>query len=100
MRLDRFTTCMARAPELLAGAYRSSLEVAVEKGAGSIAFPSLSTGAYRYPLTEAAPIALGTIAEFLRSQSHNLQLVRFVLFDQKTLDAYEKALRGLNLPEA
>jgi len=89
-----------RAPELLVSAYRSSLEVAVEKGVESIAFPSLSTGAYRYPLTEAAPIALGTIVEFLRSQSHNLQLVRFVLFDEKTLNAYESALRRLNLPEA
>ena len=85
----------ARAADLLASAYRSSLQVAVEKGCASIAFPSLSTGAYRYPLHEAAPIALGTIIDFLKSQTHNLKLVRFVLFDQKALNAYEKAMLKL-----
>jgi O-acetyl-ADP-ribose deacetylase (regulator of RNase III) len=82
---------------LLAGAYRFSLRLAKENKLKSIAFPSLSTGIYGYPVDEAAPIALGTIAEFLRSQPHDLQLVRFVLFDDKTLSAYEEALRGLNL---
>ncbi len=89
-----FYSTRAKDPELLAGAYRTSLEIAVEKECQSIAFPSLSTGAYRYPLHEAAPIALGTIVEFLRSQPHNLQMVRLVLFDDKTLAAYEKALRA------
>ena len=83
--------------EQLAGAYRHSLRLAVENKLSSIAFPSLSTGIYGYPLDEAAPVALGTIAEWLRSQSHNLQLVRLVLFDDKTLDAYEDALRELKL---
>ncbi len=83
--------------ELLAGAYRHSLRLAAENKLVSIAFPSISTGIYGYPLDEAAPIALGTIAEFVRSHPHNLQLVRFVLFDDKTRDAYEDALRGLKL---
>lgn len=82
--------------ELLSGAYRRSLEIAMEKECRSIAFPSLSTGAYRYPVTLAAPIALGTIIDFLRSHQHNLELVRFVLFDEKTLQAYESALARLN----
>jgi O-acetyl-ADP-ribose deacetylase (regulator of RNase III) len=92
-----FYSNRAKDPELLASAYRSSLEIAVQKECDSIAFPSLSTGAYRYPLHEAAPIALGTIIEFLRSQPHNLQLVRLVLFDDKALAAYEKALRALDV---
>ncbi|HEY0076988.1 MAG TPA: O-acetyl-ADP-ribose deacetylase [Abditibacteriaceae bacterium] len=91
-----FYSNRAKDPELLASAYRTSLEIAVQKECESIAFPSLSTGAYRYPLHEAAPIALGTIIEFLRSQPHNLKLVRLVLFDDKALTAYEKALRALN----
>jgi O-acetyl-ADP-ribose deacetylase (regulator of RNase III) len=91
-----FYSGRAKEPELLASAYRTSLEIAVKKECASIAFPSLSTGAYRYPLHEAAPIALGTIIEFLRSQPHNLQLVRMVLFDDKTLAAYEKALRAFD----
>ena len=73
------------------------MRLAAENKLSSIAFPSLSTGIYGYPLDEAAPVALGTIAEFLRSDSHNLKLVRFVLFDDKTWDAFEDALRGLNL---
>lgn len=83
--------------ELLAGAYRHSLRLAAENKLVSIAFPSLSTGIYGYPLDEAAPVALGTIADWLRSQSHNLQLVRFVLFDDRTRDAFEAALRELKL---
>ncbi len=87
---------LQRAPQLLASAYQSSLLIVVEKECRSVAFPSLSTGAYRYPLHEAAPIALETITEFLRSQLHDLQLVRMVLFDTKTLNAYDNALRKLS----
>ena len=83
----------------LAGAYRHSLRLAAENKLASIAFPSLSTGIYGYPLDEAAPVALGTVIEFLRSQSHTLQLVRFVLFDEETFGAYEGVLCRLNLPE-
>ena len=82
-------------PELLASAYRRSLEVAVEHGLGSVAFPSISTGAYRFPIIEAAPIALGTVASFLQERPGTLTLVRFVLFSDADLAAYERALAAL-----
>jgi O-acetyl-ADP-ribose deacetylase (regulator of RNase III) len=88
----------ARAPELLASAYRRSLEVASENGLKSVAFPSISTGAYGYPLSEAAPIALKTVADFLKKHPE-IELVRFVLFDAKTLAAYEEALNKLPVNE-
>lgn len=81
-------------PALLASAYQRSLEVAVEHGLKTIAFPSISTGAYRYPLAEAAPIALNTVVNFFQHPT-TLELVRFVLFDQRTFAAYEGALRDL-----
>jgi O-acetyl-ADP-ribose deacetylase (regulator of RNase III) len=76
---------------LLAGAYRRSLEVAAENGLETVAFPSISTGAYRFPLERAAGIALGTVIEFLRGAS-SVREVMFVLFNEKILDAYEEAL--------
>ena len=88
----------ARAPELLASAYRRSLEVASEHGIKSVAFPSISTGAYGYPVKEAAPIALKTVAEYLKDHPE-IELVRFVLYDQKTHQAYEEALRKLGFEE-
>jgi O-acetyl-ADP-ribose deacetylase (regulator of RNase III) len=84
-----------RAPELLASAYRRSLEVASENLLKNVAFPSISTGAYGYPLNEAAPIALKTVADYLKKHSE-IELVRFVLFDQNTLKAYEQALKKLS----
>lgn len=86
----------AQAPELLASAYRRSLEAASEHGLKSVAFPSISTGAYGYPLDEAAPIALRTVADFLKYHPE-IDLVRFVLFDQNTLKAYEEALKKLSV---
>ncbi len=88
----------SRAPGLLASAYRRSLEVALENGIRSVAFPSISTGAYGYPLEEAAPIALKTVTEFLKAHPE-IELVRFVLYDPRTYAAYEKALRGLGYSE-
>jgi len=84
----------ARAPELLASAYRRSLEVASEHLLKSIAFPSISTGAYGYPLNKAAPIALKTVADYLKKHP-DIELVRFVLFDGTTLKACEEALKKL-----
>jgi O-acetyl-ADP-ribose deacetylase (regulator of RNase III) len=84
----------ARASALLASAYRRSLEVASKHNLKSVAFPSISTGAYGYPLAEAAPIALKTVADFLKKHSE-IELVRFVLFDQNALNAYEEALKKL-----
>ena len=83
-----------RAAELLASAYRRSLEVASNNTIKSIAFPSISTGAYGYPVNEAAPIALKTVIDYLKDH-HEIVLVRFVLFDRSTLEAYEKALKRL-----
>ncbi len=76
--------------ELLASAYRRSLEVAVENGLRTVAFPSISTGAYRYPLNQAAPVALSTVRDFLLAGGI-LTLVRFVLYDSATFRAYEEA---------
>jgi O-acetyl-ADP-ribose deacetylase (regulator of RNase III) len=83
--------------ELLASAYRSSMERATEAGATSVAFPAISTGIYRYPLHEAAEISLRTVIDYLR-EHHEIARVRFVLWDQSTLAAYERALAEL-LPE-
>jgi len=85
----------ARAAELLASCYRRSLEVARENGLKSIAFPSISTGAYGYPVQEAAPIALQTVIDYLKDHPE-IELVRFVLFDRHTYEAYEEALKRIS----
>jgi O-acetyl-ADP-ribose deacetylase (regulator of RNase III) len=82
-------------PELLARAYRRSLEVAAEHGLRSLAFPSISTGAYRFPIAAAAPIALGTVAHFAAERPGTLDRVRFVLFSDADLAAYETALAAV-----
>lgn len=82
-------------PELLASAYRRSLEEADRLGVASIAFPSISTGAYGYPIGEAAAVALATVVAEL-SRGTNVQLVRFVLFSSRDLSVYERALRTLS----
>jgi O-acetyl-ADP-ribose deacetylase len=76
--------------ELLANAYRNSLLVAAENGIQTIAFPSISTGAYRFPIEKAARIALQTVSEFLQT-GKNLEEVRFVLFSRGDLEVYQKA---------
>ena len=78
----------------LAGAYLKSLEAAVHNECGSIAFPSLSTGAYGYPVRSAAETALRAVASFLE-RNQRPGLVRFVLFDTGTHLAYQEALREL-----
>ena len=80
--------------EKLSSAYRRSMEVALDAGCESIAFPSLSTGAYRYPVDLAARAALRTVLAFLRERSAP-KLVRFVLFDQGTYGAYAAALEEI-----
>ncbi|MCW4053223.1 MAG: O-acetyl-ADP-ribose deacetylase [Candidatus Bathyarchaeota archaeon] len=74
-------------PELLADAYRNSIDLAVSKGLRSVAFPSISTGAYSYPLEKAATIALQTVAETLRGQ-RVLEEVIFTLFSGAALNTY------------
>jgi O-acetyl-ADP-ribose deacetylase (regulator of RNase III) len=80
--------------ELLASAYHRCLELAVQNGCHSIAFPSLSTGAYRYPVDQAARVALRTIIDFLNEQGQP-RLVRLVLFDAGTYGAYAAALEEI-----
>ena len=85
-----------RAAELLSSAYRRSLEVAVEHGLRSVAFPSISTGAYGYPLEEAAPVALKTVMDFLAGPRRgSLELVRFVLYGRRAYEVYQRALSRL-----
>lgn len=79
--------------EKLAGAYRSGLELAVQHGCASIAFPSISTGVYGYPVEKAAPTALKTILDFL--EKHPGLTVRLVLYDAGSLSVFERALKQL-----
>jgi O-acetyl-ADP-ribose deacetylase (regulator of RNase III) len=81
-------------PELLASAYRESLNTAAANGLASVAFPSISTGVYRYPIREAARIALKTVAEFLR-QPTTVKEVVFVLFNDEAYAAYYEALQEM-----
>ena len=80
--------------ERLALAYRSSLHLARVHDLRTLAFPSISTGVYAYPLAEAAPIALQTILEALDS-APEIESVRMVLFDDRTEAAYRAALDTL-----
>jgi O-acetyl-ADP-ribose deacetylase (regulator of RNase III) len=85
-----------RAASLLASAYRRSLEVAAENGVKSVAFPSISTGAYGYPMEEAAPVALRTVYDFLSGQkAAGIELVRFVLYGRQAYETYSHALELL-----
>jgi len=77
-------------PTLLANAYRNSLTLAVAHGLKTVAFPSISTGAYGYLVDKAARVALQTVREFLEKDT-SLTQVTFVLFDAQTLDAYREA---------
>jgi len=76
-------------PELLRNAYFNSLALAQKHGIRSLSFPSISTGAYRFPIDQAARIALTTVRDFL--QEHEFAEVRFVLFSEKDLRIYEEA---------
>lgn len=84
-----------REPQLLSGAYKSSLLLAHEHEIRSIAFPAISTGAYRYPIEAAAEIALGTCADHVREHPGNLDEIRFVLFSQEDLAVYKEAAKRL-----
>jgi len=76
--------------ELLASCYKNSLRIAEEMGLKTIAFPSISTGAYRYPINRAARIAVNEISNFLET-SKNISKVFIVCFDSKTFDSYVNA---------
>ena len=81
-------------PELLSNAYQKSLELCSQNKISSIAFPSISTGIYGYPVEEASRIALRTVMDYLKDHPE-IKLVRFVLFDSNTYRIYEGALKEL-----
>ena len=78
----------------LASAYRRSIALADEYGLETIAFPSISTGIFGYPVARAAPVALRAVRDALASSEH-VREVTFVLYDVDTLAAYEEALGEL-----
>jgi|UniRef100_A0A7V6DNU8 O-acetyl-ADP-ribose deacetylase (regulator of RNase III) len=79
-------------PELLASAYRESLKAASARGIKSLAFPSLSTGVYGYPVPDAARVALTTVKTYL-AEHPEIELVRFVLYGHATFAAFAEALQ-------
>lgn len=81
--------------ELLASCYRTALGLARDGGLDSVAFPSVSTGIYGYPVAAAAEVALGAIIAFMQANPAP-KSVRMVLFDAGTLAAYEEALARMN----
>lgn len=81
--------------EKLANCYRNSMTVALEHGIRKIAFPSVSTGIYHFPVEKAARIAITTVQEFLQSHADAFDDVVWVLFDKKTKDAYDLVLDEL-----
>ena len=81
--------------ELLESAYRESLKLAAENDLASVSFPSISTGAYGYPIEQASRIALGSVISFLGESVTSVKEVVFVLFDFRTFDAYSSALREM-----
>jgi O-acetyl-ADP-ribose deacetylase len=83
-----------RESETLASCHLESVRLADERGLESLAFPAISTGAYGYPVGEAAPIALQSTAEALAA-AKRVRLCRFVLFDVSTLRAFERAMEKL-----
>jgi O-acetyl-ADP-ribose deacetylase (regulator of RNase III) len=80
-------------PQILARCYTSCLELAAENGLRTIAFPSIGTGAYRYPIEKAAPIAIVTV--YRRLKGLDIAEVRFVLFTHKDLVVYSNVLYGV-----
>lgn len=79
---------------LLSNCYKNALELAEEEGIKSIAFPSISTGAFGYPMEDAARVAFTTVAQ-VAENLEVVELVRFVLFDQKALQVHQQVLEGL-----
>jgi len=84
-------------PELLAGAYRRCLELAIEHGCESIAFPAISTGIYGYPIDLAAKSSLQAVREFLVARGRPA-VVRFVLFSEGAYGAFARALDAMIQP--
>jgi len=83
-----------REAELLAAAHHSSLELASRHQIRSLAFPAISTGAYGYPLDQAAQVALQTVKRYLEAHPE-IELVRFVLWGERALTAYQDAAQRI-----
>lgn len=84
----------ANEPELLANCYTNSLKLAVENGIKTIAFPSISTGAFGYPVNKAAVVAIKCVKGFLENND-GIDEVIFVLFSDEIYNEYENALKSL-----
>jgi O-acetyl-ADP-ribose deacetylase len=82
--------------ELLKQAYRNTLKLAASKGLRTIAFPSVSTGAYGYPVEEASRVALATVKSFLENED-KIEKVTFVLFSDKVYEVYLKTAESIFL---
>lgn len=82
-------------PELLASVYRTCLSLADDKGVDYLSFPSISTGAYGYPVDQSSEIAINEVIQHLSKPDSKVRKVVFVLFDDRTLRAYAESLRNL-----
>lgn len=83
--------------KLLADCYRNSLQIAVDQGIRSVAFPSISTGVYSFPKDKAAAIALRAVNQFIEANPGKMDLIKWVLFDDDTLSVYKDALSKLQI---
>ena len=82
--------------KLLASAYLESLKIAEDNKLASVSFPSISTGAYGYPVDDAAEVALRAVLSFLGSKASTVNEVVFVLYSRSVLESYERALRQIS----
>ncbi len=96
-KTEKLDNVLKQAAKLLADCYRNSLQLAVDKGIRTIAFPSISTGVYSFPVKQAAEIAVNTVNEFIEANPGALDLVEWALFDDKTLQVYSEALDRLTV---
>ena len=81
--------------ELLASCYYNSMKLAMDNGIRTIAFPSISTGIYGYPVELAAKTAVSTVAKFLEENEDKFDLVEWVLFDDNTMRVYENEVLAI-----
>jgi O-acetyl-ADP-ribose deacetylase (regulator of RNase III) len=86
-----------RDSSLLTGCYRSALQVAEDLGCATVTFPAVSTGIFRWPLADAARLAVGSVAAYVSSTGDEgtIRQACFVLFDDRTMAAFQEALDAL-----
>ena len=85
----------SEAAKFLANAHYNNLKLAQENGVKTIAFPAISTGVYGYPMKEAAQVALNTVADYIKQNQPDFELVRFVLFDAKALQIFAQVFAAV-----